>query len=326
MAPIWARLDGVLQLVLAVRGAELQAADHFDDLGMEAGHARLVGRRLALLVDLLLDLLLRLGDDLFDARRMDAPILDQFGQREPSDLAAYRIETRQRDGVGRVVDDQVDPGHGFERADVAPLAADDAALHLLVRNLHDGGGDLADGIAGVALDRHGQDLARLCLGALARLHLDQSSAARGFVTHLLLDALQEQRARFVAGERGHVFDRRDLIAAQLFDLAHARIGLFLALLESALTALLLLHFAIEVFFFLAQSPLLRLELDAHFARLVLGSGSGANRLLFGFEEDGFLFSIRVGADFTSALFGQHALVIRSALFQDVAQPKADDGN
>jgi hypothetical protein len=41
-----------------------------------------------------------------------------------------------RNRLGRVVDDQVDPRRLLEGADVAALAADDAALHLLARELH----------------------------------------------------------------------------------------------------------------------------------------------------------------------------------------------
>ena len=37
------------------------------------------------------------------------------------------------DGLGGFVDDQVDPGSPLQGADIAPLAADDAAFHLFVR-------------------------------------------------------------------------------------------------------------------------------------------------------------------------------------------------
>ena len=86
------RLHGVLQLVLSVGGPELQATDHFDDLGMESGHTRFVRRRVAFFADLLLDLLLRLGDNLLDARRMNASVLYELGQREPRDFSPDRVE------------------------------------------------------------------------------------------------------------------------------------------------------------------------------------------------------------------------------------------
>src|SRR5205814_9884428 len=86
------RLNRVLQLVLPVRGAELEPTDHLGDLGVEPWHASLVSRRLALLADLLLDLLLGLRDDLFDARWMNAPVLDEFRQRQASDLSSNWIK------------------------------------------------------------------------------------------------------------------------------------------------------------------------------------------------------------------------------------------
>jgi hypothetical protein len=51
-------------------------------------------------------------------------------------LAADRIETRNDDRVGRVVDHDVDPGSQLEGPDVSPFAPDDAPLHLVVRERH----------------------------------------------------------------------------------------------------------------------------------------------------------------------------------------------
>ena len=62
---------------------------------------------------------------------MDAAVGDELGERDPGDLAADRVEARDDDGLGRVVDDQVDAGRLLEGADVAALAADDPALHLV---------------------------------------------------------------------------------------------------------------------------------------------------------------------------------------------------
>ena len=142
-----------LQDVLAVRGAVVEPAEQVLELGVDAVHADLEAGHLAQLADLVLDLGLHLGDHLLDARRMDAPVGDQALEREARDLAAHRIEARQDHRLGRVVDDDVDAGEGLERADVAPLAADDAALHVVARQVHHRDGRLGDVIAGVALDR-----------------------------------------------------------------------------------------------------------------------------------------------------------------------------
>ena len=55
----------------------------------------------------------------------------------PGDLAADRVEAGEDHRLGRVVDDQVDAGRLLEGADVAALAADDPALHLVRRQVDD---------------------------------------------------------------------------------------------------------------------------------------------------------------------------------------------
>src|SRR2546423_1504253 len=74
---------------------------------------------------------LRLLHDLFDATGVDAAVGDQALERQAADLTAHRLEAGYDDGVGRVVDDDVDAGGGLECADVAALAADDPAFHFV---------------------------------------------------------------------------------------------------------------------------------------------------------------------------------------------------
>jgi hypothetical protein len=131
-------LDRVVEHVLPVAGAELEAPEGLDELGRHPVH---VGVEAGLLAGLLhggLDLGLGLRVHLLDARRVDAAVGDELGEREPRDLATHTVEAREHDGLGGVVDDAVDAGDGLERADVAPLAADDAALHVVGRQRHDG--------------------------------------------------------------------------------------------------------------------------------------------------------------------------------------------
>ena len=122
---------------------------------------RLQHRLLADLQDVLLHLLLRLGDHLLDARRVDAAVLDQLGQREPGGLAADVVEGADDDHAGRVVHDHVHAGGLLEGADVAALAADDAALHVVGGDVHGADGGVGGVLGGVALDGGRQDLAGL---------------------------------------------------------------------------------------------------------------------------------------------------------------------
>ena len=62
---------------------------------------------------------------------------EQLLERQAGDLAADAVEAGEDDGVRRVVDDDVDAGEVLERADVAAFAADDAALHVVGRELDD---------------------------------------------------------------------------------------------------------------------------------------------------------------------------------------------
>src|SRR3954470_21257890 len=125
----------MLENVLAVTGPVLEPTEQFDELSRQAGHARLVGGRLTGLAHDQLDLRAGLGDDFLDAARVDAAILDELGQSDARDLSTHRIESAEEHRRRPVVDDQVDAGGLFEGANVASLAADDPALHLLRREL-----------------------------------------------------------------------------------------------------------------------------------------------------------------------------------------------
>jgi hypothetical protein len=136
----------------------------------------------------LLDLLLDLLDDLLDPRRVDPPVGDQPLERDLGDLAPQGIVAGDDDGLRRVVHDEVHAGGQLERADVPPLAPDDPALHVVRRQVHDGHRGLHRVIRGESLDGGREHLARLALGALARLllqpHADQDGLAPGLGLHL----------------------------------------------------------------------------------------------------------------------------------------------
>ena len=114
-------LGGVIEHVLAVAGAELEASHQPQDLGVQIVQAELEGDRRAFLAHRIVGFVLHFLDDFLDARRMDAAVGDQPLDRLLGDLAAIRIEAGQDDRAGRVVDDQVDAGGELERADVAAL-------------------------------------------------------------------------------------------------------------------------------------------------------------------------------------------------------------
>ena len=159
--------------------------------GWRSGDAELERRGLALLADLFPELGAHLLDDLLDAGRVDAPVHDQLLEGVPRDLAAQRLEGRDDDRLRRVVDDQVDAGGRLERPDVAALAADDAALQVVRRQLDDRHRRLDDRVGGQALDRHADDAAGLLRGLLVGLFLDAADQPGRLEPGLVLDGLDE---------------------------------------------------------------------------------------------------------------------------------------
>ena len=104
----------------------------------------------------------------------------------------YGIESRQDDRARRVVDDEIDAGRLFERADVAPLASDDAPLQIVARQVDDRHRGFRGVLGRAALDGLGDVLA--CLGArlLARLSVETLHQIRGVPARVGFDVLQQE--------------------------------------------------------------------------------------------------------------------------------------
>src|SRR5690606_9822121 len=157
-------LHRVLEDVLAVARAELQAPEQLHQAWLEADHGRVARRFVTAFADVSLHVVLRLLHDFLDARRVDAPVGDQLGEGELGDLAADGVEARQQHRLRRVVDDQVDTREGLEGADVAALAADDAPLHGVVGDRHHRHGDGGRHLGSAPLDGLRHDVVRLLPG------------------------------------------------------------------------------------------------------------------------------------------------------------------
>ena len=101
---------------------------------------------------------------------------------------------------GRVVDDDVHAGRGLEGADVPSLAADDAALHLVVGERDGGDGGLGGVLRREPLGGDGDDAAGVAVGALLGLLLDVAHQRRGLPPGLVLHPLEDLAARVLGGE------------------------------------------------------------------------------------------------------------------------------
>ena len=211
-------LDRVAENVLSERRAEVEPAEVLHEVRMECPDANLVDRGLAGFLHRLVDLGPRAPDRFLDARRMD-PAVDQEALEGPlRDLAPDRVETRDDHGLRRVVDDDVDPGEGLQRADVAALSADDPALHVVARERDRGHRVLRGVLRRVPLEGHRDDRPGLLVGPFAGLDLVLADLAVRDVPHLLLDALEEQAPGLVLAQAGDPGELDALLLLELFDL------------------------------------------------------------------------------------------------------------
>ena len=229
-------LDQVAEHVLAVGGAVLEPPEHPDQLGVQVGDADLQAGVLAGPADLALDLLLGPVVGLLDAGRVDAAVGDQLLQGEAADLAPDRVEAGQQDRLGGVVDDQVDAGDRLEGPDVAALAADDAALHVVRRQGEDRDGRLRGLLGGDPLDGQGDDLARAAVGLLPRLLLEVADQAHGVALGVLLDLLDEDRLGLGGGHGRDLLEAAAVLLGGGLELGPGRLEGLLAVVEGDLAA------------------------------------------------------------------------------------------
>ena len=230
------------------------------------------------------------------------------------DLPAERVEAGDDDRLRGVVHDEVDAGRHLERADVAPLAADDPALHVVRRQVHDRHGGLHRVVGREPLDGRREDLARLALGALARLllepHRDQGGLAAGVLLHLgeepLLGLLGGE-ARDPLEVPALLVDQRVLLGLDLLQPLLARAETLLAGVVVAVPAVELVEPPRDLLLLLAQAALERLHLLLALAGLLLELGPGAEHDLLGLDRGVLEARLRV----TLGLVEQPAAVLRN---------------
>ena len=185
----------VREHVLSIARSEMQAPQCPDGLGAHRVDPHLEEDAFALLVNGLRDLLADLLDDLLDPCRVDPAVGDQAAQCRLGDLPADGIEARNHDRLGCVVDDDVDAREGLQGADVAPFAADDPALHLVVRKAHRGHSDLGGDISRQPLDGGYENVAGLLVRSELCFLLDEVDRHLGVVARLVFEALHEKLLR-----------------------------------------------------------------------------------------------------------------------------------
>ena len=210
--------DGVVQHVLSVACAELQTAESAHQLGGQTMDICVEAGLLSGLLDDGLDLGFGLSVGLLDAGRMDAAVGDELGQGETRDLSAHTVEPAQDDRLGGVVDDEIDAGDTLEGTDVAALAADDSALHVVRRQGDDRHGRLGHVVGRRALDGQRQDVARAAIGLSPRVLFDRTDHASHLVACFLFCLLEKHLLGLSGAQTGDALQCSQLLGVDLFEL------------------------------------------------------------------------------------------------------------
>ena len=267
-----------------------QLAEETQQPRRQPGNAQLERRRFPDGVETLLDLGARPGHDLLDTGGVDSPVLDQPFDGEPRHRAAERIEARQHDRLRRLVHDHVDTGRHLDRADIAALAPDDAALHVVVRQL-DHRDDAVHEIRGrQPLNRFRHDAPGAAAGLELRLLLDAAHDIRRLLPRLRLDLAQQLAAGFPRRGSGDPLQPGPALQEQGLGLLLGRrdallplAGPTLAIIEIMLLLPQELELARDVALLLLEPFLEPLHLVALGARLVFEARRGDAALLLGFQ-------------------------------------------
>ena len=252
----------MLQHVLAVAGTVAHAAQQLDQIRVHAVHVGLQNGALAVLLDLVFNLTLRLLNRLLDSGRVDSAVLNQALQRNAGNLTLDRVVAGKGNRLRGVVDNQVDAGQRLQGADVASLAADDAALHLVVWQRHNRDGHLADIVGSALLNGGGDDLLGLLLGFVLKLLLVGVDLDRLLVHQLVFQVGKQVLLGLLGGVAGDLFQRLKLLGLDLVGLAQLGLCLLDAVLQGVFLLLQVIHLAVDGFFLLLDASFQALHLVA----------------------------------------------------------------
>ena len=277
----------MLKHVLTKRGTVAQGTKGLDDLGVQVVNAGIEGSLLASLAHALLNQVGSLVIHLLDAGGVNAAVGDEVLEGNTGGLTTDRVEARKNDGLGRVVNHEVDAGNLLEGPDVATLATDDTALEVIRGNVHGGNGDLGCVVGSAALNRQGQNLLGGLVALGANLLLGLANDRGGLVGDLAANLIEELLVGVLAGKVGDALELGGLLCAELLELAGALLDLtglagqlMLALVESVVAA-------IKGFLALHHAVLERTNLALTLLVLGLGGLLVLDDLLFSLEQSLF---------------------------------------
>ena len=191
-------------------------------------------------------------------------------------VPADGVKTGENDDLRRIVDDEFDARGVFKGADVPALAADDARLHIVVRQRHHRNGDLRCVVGRTALDGEAYDLFGVRIRLVLRLLLDVAHLHGDVVPRLFENAVGQGLFCLFPRELGDLFKllhHQVVLMGDLFlhffDLALLTDEVLLLLFERIRPLLQGVLFFVEVVFLLHEALFRLLKFEPLFFRFAL---------------------------------------------------------
>ena len=186
---------------------------------------------------------------------MNTAIHNELFKRNTRHLTADGVKAGKDDGFRRIIDDQVNTGCGFKRADIASFTANDAAFHLIVRERNNGNRGFCHMVCSATLNRHGDDIARALIRLFFGFRFDIADHQRSLMARIPLNIAQKDLPCLVHRHPGNRFKLLKLAIVQLLNRSLQRFNLFLFLVQRFFTLFNTVYFFVERFLALGQPAL-----------------------------------------------------------------------
>ena len=160
---VW-NLKRMVKYVLTVARAVFKLAELTDKFGMNTVNACVNSGSFTRLLNGMFNLFAWFLIEFFDSCRVNSAICNEFFKRLTRYLTANGVKARNRNSLGRIVNNEVNACYRLKGAYVATLSADNSALHLIVGQCNNRNRCLCAVISRAALNCCCNDFSRYCFG------------------------------------------------------------------------------------------------------------------------------------------------------------------
>ena len=224
---------------------------------------------------------------------MDAAVHDQALHGDAGDLAPHRVKRADDDRLGGVVDDEVDAGSRLKGADVPALAADDAALHVVVGQVDDADGAFRHVVGGALLNGQRDNVPRLLFAFFPGPGLNVPNHGGGVVIRVLLHPLDQHLTGLVLRHARNALQLLQLLVLAFFQLIRFLLQIGGALGQRFLPLFQTVLFLVEGLLPLQDAALTALHLRPAVLALPIQLGLQAKHFFLGFQNGLFFLFIRL---------------------------------